>query len=423
MPPDLIPFTAFGGDWTAYETELHRIFIAEIAHGGLTFRGVRVTCSRVPEAAGRWDSFWHLERFSNRPCTTWGGRGTSARTDAGGLMRAYSMDLRERVLLDSDAGMKAADVAAKYRVSGSWVRLLKQRRRETGEVAPRVQRHGRRCMLEPHLHTLAALIAAQRRRGRPLTPQAIGELVVRMAIENPRWGYTRIRGALANLGHEIGRNTVKRILLSRGMAPAPERGQRTPWKTFLQAHWDGLAATDLFTVEVLTLEGLKRYLVLFVIELRTRYVHVVGIHPQPDGAWMEQMARNLTDPGEGFLRTSRYLLHDRDPLYTDDFEEILRSSGVSPVRLPARSPNLNAYAERFVRSIKEECLSRVVPLGEGHLRQLVHEYVEHYHWERNHQGLQNQLLRRPPPPVRPASRVARRTRLGGLLNFYHREAA
>ena len=101
-----------------------------------------------------------LKRFSNRPCTTWGGRGTSAHTDAGGPMRAYSMDLRERALLDSDAGMKAADVAAKYRVSGSWVRLLKQRRRETGAVAPRVQRHGRRCMLEPHLHTLAALMAA-----------------------------------------------------------------------------------------------------------------------------------------------------------------------------------------------------------------------------------------------------------------------
>ena len=248
-------------------------------------------------------------------------------------------------------------------------------------------------------------------------------LLGRLDQHRPSLGRFFAPYALANLGHEIGRNTVKRILLSRGMAPAPERGQRTPWKTFLQAHWDGLAATDLFTVEVLTVEGLKRYLVLFVIELRTRYVHVVGIHPQPDGAWMEQMARNLTDPGEGFLRTSRYLLHDRDPLYTDDFEEILRSSGVSPVRLPARSPNLNAYAERFVRSIKEECLSRVVPLGEGHLRQLVHEYVEHYHWERNHQGLQNQLLRRPPPPVRPASRVARRTRLGGLLNFYHREAA
>ena len=105
-----------------------------------------------------------------------------------------------------------------------------------------------------------------------MTPQAITELVVRMAIENPRWGYTRIRGALANLGHKIGRNTAKRILLSHGKAPAPERGQRTPWKAFLQAHWDGLAATDLFTVEVLRLEGLKRYLVLFVIELRTRHV-------------------------------------------------------------------------------------------------------------------------------------------------------
>ena len=110
------------------------------------------TDADIPEA---------LKCFSNRPCTPWGGCGISARTDAGGPMRAYSMDLRERVLLDSDAGMKAADVAAKYRVSGSWVRLLKQRRRETGEVAPRVQRHGRRPMLEPHLHTLAALIAEQ----------------------------------------------------------------------------------------------------------------------------------------------------------------------------------------------------------------------------------------------------------------------
>ena len=114
----------------------------------------------TPEIVEMVASSQRLKRFSNRPCTTWGGRGTSARTDAGGPMRAYSMDLRERALLDSDAGMTAAEVAAKYRVSGSWVRLLKQRRRDTGEVAPRVQRHGRRCMLEPHLHTLAALIAA-----------------------------------------------------------------------------------------------------------------------------------------------------------------------------------------------------------------------------------------------------------------------
>ncbi len=207
--------------------------------------------------------------------------------------------------------------------------------------------------------------SARRRRGRPLTPQVIAELVVRMAVENPRWGYTRIRGALANLGHDIGRNTVKRILLDYGIAPTPERSQRTPWKTFLAAHWEGLAAADLFTVEVVTLEGLKRYLVLFVIELKTRYIHIAGIHPVPDGAWMEQMARNLTDPDEGFLRTSHHLIHDRDPLYTRGFEEILRSGGVHPVRLPARRPNLHAYAERFVRSIKDECLSRVVPLGKA----------------------------------------------------------
>ena len=264
---------------------------------------------------------------------------------------------------------------------------------------------------------------ASRSRGRPFTRQAITELVVRMAVENPRWGYTRIRGALANLGHEISRNTVKHILLDHGLTPAPERSQRMSWKTFLQAHWDGLAAADLFTVEVLTLDGLKRYLVLFVIELRTRYVHIAGMHPQPDGVWMEQMARNLTDPSEGFLRSARYLIHDRDPLYTRIFEEILHASGVKSVRLPARSPNLNAYAERFVRSIKEECLSRVVPLGEGHLRVLVHEYVEHYHRERNHQGRHNRLLRPPLLVSRPAVSVSGRTRLGGLLNFYHREAA
>ena len=257
----------------------------------------------------------------------------------------------------------------------------------------------------------------------PPTPHALAELVVRMAIENPRWGYTRLRGALANLGHEISRNTVKRMLCDHGIAPAPARSRRTPWKTFLQAHWEGLAACDLFTVEVLTLDGLKRYLVLFVIELKTRYVHIAGIHPQPDGAWMEQMARNLTDPREGFLRLSRYLIHDRDPLYTRVFEETLRSGGVRPVRLPAPHPNLNAYAERFVRSIKDECLNRVVPLGEGHLRRLVREYVAHYHRERNHQGRDNQLLERAPPQVRVTAGVRRRERLGGLLNFYYREAA
>ena len=242
--------------------------------------------------------------------------------------------------------------------------------------------------------------SARRRRGRPMTRQDVAELVVRMAVDNPRWGYTRIRGALSNLGHTIARTTVKRILHDHGVDPAPERSRHMPWKTFLQAHWEGLAACDLFTVEVLTLAGLRRYLVFFVIELRSRRVTIAGIHPQPGGAWMEQQARNVTDPVDGCLRRARYLIHDRDPLYTRVFGEILESAGVQPIRLPPKSPNLNAYAERFVRSIKDECLTRVVPLGEGHLRRLVYEYIEHYHRERNHQGLDNQLLQRPPPPRR-----------------------
>ena len=226
-----------------------------------------------------------------------------------------------------------------------------------------------------------------------------------------------------HLGHEIARNTVKRILLDHGTEPAPERSGRTPWKTFLQAQWDGLGAADLFTVEVLTLAGLRRYFVLFVIELKTRRVTIAGIHHQPNGPWMEQMARNLTDVFNGFLRSARHLIHDRDPLFTRAFGEILESSGIEPIKLPPRSPNLNAYAERFVRSIKEECLNRVVPLGESHLRLIVHEYVEHYHHERNHQGLDNQLLERAPPTASTHADVQRRQRIGGLLNYYHREAA
>ena len=185
----------------------------------------------------------------------------------------------------------------------------------------------------------------------------------------------------------------------------------------------GPTACDLFTVEVLTLAGLQRHLVFFVIALQSRRVPIAGIHPQPYGTWMEQRARNVTDPVDGCVRRARYLIHDRDPLSTRGFGEILEGGGVQPIRLPPKSPNLNAYAERFVRSMKEECLSRVVPLGEGHLRLLVGEYVDHDHRERNHQGLDNQLLQRPPPPVSLAADVLRRERLGGWLNFYHREAA
>jgi len=260
-----------------------------------------------------------------------------------------------------------------------------------------------------------------RAQGRPTTDAVIAKLVVRMATENPGWGYTRIRGALFNLGHEVGRNTIKRILADAGLEPAPERNRRTPWKTFLKAHWKAIAAIDFFTVEVVAVRGLVRYFVLFVVDIPSRRVHIAGITHNLSGAWMAQVARNLTDAGKRFLRNARYLIHDRDPMFTRQFIEILKAAGVRAVKLPPSSPNLNAYAERWVRSVRRECLSRIIPLGEKHLRWALREFVEHYEHERNHQGLDNRLIT--PTPMSRHGPIRCRKRLGGTLNFYHRKAA
>ena len=234
-------------------------------------------------------------------------------------------------------------------------------------------------------------------------------------------GYTLIRGGPKSLGHEVARNTIKAILKDHGIEPAPERGAKTPWKTFLAAHWDSLAAADFFTVEVLTLRGV-RYFVFFVMRLKTRTVEIAGITCQPNEAWMKQTARKLTDVQDGVLRRVRYLILDRDPHYTTAFRRMLRDSGVRPLLLPARSPNLNACAERFVLSAKSECLERIVPLGEGHLRAAVREFVDHYHEERPHQGLGNELIA-PRANASGTGPLKCRERLGGVLKFYYREAA
>jgi transposase InsO family protein len=242
-----------------------------------------------------------------------------------------------------------------------------------------------------------------------------------MARENPSWGYTRLRGALANLGIHLGRSTIQRILKEHGIEPAPTRGRTLSWSAFLKAHWDAMAAADFFGVEVLTRSGLVRYLVFFVIELRTRRVHIAGIGCNPQGAWMVQLARNLTDATSGFLKGARHLIVDRDPLYTVDFESTFAAAGVELIRLPPRSPNLNAYAERFVRSVRQECLRHIIPLGERHLRHVIAQYVEHYHHERNHQGIGNVIpIQRARAPA--VGAVQCRQRLGGVLQFYEREA-
>ena len=226
--------------------------------------------------------------------------------------------------------------------------------------------------------------------GRPRVTEEIEQLVVQMAEENANWGYRRIQGALANLGHHIDAITVRNILRRHHLEPAPQRRQAgMSWGQFLKLHWEVLAAMDFFTVEVATWHGLVTYYVLVVMELATRRVQVVGITPHPTAAFMQQCARQLTDPFDGLLLGKRYLLHDRDTKFTQAFDALLKASGVEPIVLPPRSPNLNAHCERFVRSIKEEALDRMVMVGAPALSFVIHQYLAHYHAERNHQGRAN----------------------------------
>ena len=264
---------------------------------------------------------------------------------------------------------------------------------------------------------------ARRGPGRPRIKREVEELIVRMASESRGWGYDRIAGALANLGYDISDQTVGNVLRRHGLPPAPERKRTTSWADFNRTHMDLLAGTDFFTAEVLTLRGLVTYYVLFFIHLESRRVAIAGITVHPNEAWMKQIARNVTMEGCGALRDCRYLLHDRDTKYTRSFRAIVASGDIGPLALPARSPNLNAYAERWVRSVKEECLSKVILFGERSLRRALKNYVDHYHAERNHQGKGNVLLL---PRVNDRQRegpVRCRERLGGLLRYYHREAA
>ena len=253
--------------------------------------------------------------------------------------------------------------------------------------------------------------------------QVIAELTVRMARENPRWGDTRLQGALQNVGHCVGRTTIATILKPNGIDPAPERGKRMTWSQFLKAHWSVLAAADFFTIDVWGPRGLVTFYVFFLIELATRRIQIAGITPGPHETWMMQIGRDLTDPVDGFLADRKLLIIDRDSKYSAAFRSLLTDAGVEPVRLPARSPNLNAYAERSVRSIKDECLSRMIFFGERSLRKATRKFAAHHHAERNHQGLDNRLIDSNGRVESAIGRVTCRGRLGGMLRFYHRAAA
>jgi transposase InsO family protein len=318
----------------------------------------------------------------------------------------------------------------KARLEGRRLRLDDTERRRLAELGHRL---GRRVLgqiasivtpdtiLRWHRELVARKWTYTRvRAGRPGLQAHLRVLVVRMATENPTWGYTRIQGSLKNLGHRVGRSTIARILHAHGIPPRRERPMT--WRTFVEAHWPALVAADFFTTEVWTARGLVTYYTAFVIELHSRRVHVLGTTPHPDEAFVMQTLRQVTGDGTGFVRDGCILICDRDPKWSRRVEQLLTMAGVRMVRTPACAPNCNAYAERFVRSIKEECLDRIVPLGEWHLRRALTEYVVHYHSERNHQGIGNELIDR--PPIQPTrGPVHRRQRMGGILSHYYRSAA
>jgi putative transposase len=257
--------------------------------------------------------------------------------------------------------------------------------------------------------------------GRPRVGREVTDLIVRMARENSSWGYNRIVGALANLGHVVSDQTVGNILQRYGIAPAPKRSQSTTWKQFIAAHMDVLAGTDFFTVEVLTWRGLITYYVLFFLHLETRRITLAGITRHPTEEWMRQIARNAIDEQSGYLRQHRYVLHDRDTKFCAEFRNTLAAGGVNCLRLPPRSPNLNAFAERWVRSVKSECLSKLILFGESSLRRALTNFCEHYHTERPHQGKGNLLLfPSQDQPQTGAGRILCKQRLGGLLRYYCR---
>jgi transposase InsO family protein len=316
----------------------------------------------------------------------------------------------------------------KEQLKGRRLRLTNDQRRR---LAARGRRLGRRVLGQVATIVTPDTILRWHRRlialkwtftptrpGRPGIMREISSLILRMATENPGWGYTRIQGALKNLDDRVARSTVAKVLKHNGIAPAPDPSS---WRTFLRAHWGAIAGADFFTSEVWTPRGLITYYTLFVIDLRSRRVHVAGSTPTPDGWFMAQAARRLTDAVDGFLVRHRVLICDRDSKWTDGFRRIVQSAGVRIVLTPIQAPNANAYAERFVRSIREECLDRLILFGERRLLHVLDEFVAHYHRERNHQGLGNDLITPGPLPLG-GTHVRCRERLGGLLRYYRRAA-
>jgi putative transposase len=254
--------------------------------------------------------------------------------------------------------------------------------------------------------------------GRPRIEPEMEALMVRIAQENTRWGYNRIHGELVKLGFDLDSKTVRNLLKRNGIPPASKR-RRSTWRSILRHYKEELLACDFFTVETIFL---KRLYVLFFIELDTRRVHFAGITANPNDFWTTQQARQIIWKLEEKQRTFRFLIHDRDTKLTRSFDNVFRSAGIDIVRTPFRAPKANAYAGRWIRSARQECLDHILILNERHLHRVLKEYVAFYNGSRPHQGINQQT---PIPGIKPNGKgvVVRRDMLGGIVHDYYRFAA
>jgi len=254
------------------------------------------------------------------------------------------------------------------------------------------------------------------RTGRPPLPDEVAALIERLARENTSWGYQRVQGELLKLGYRVGASTIRRILKRARIPPAPTRRRDPNWRQFLRAQASGVLAVDFFHVDTVTL---RRLYALFIVEVESRCLHILGVTANPDGAWTAQQARNLLlELGEQ-TTAFRYLIRDRAGQFSAVFDTVLADAGITVLKIPPRSPRANAYAERLVLSVRTELTDRLLIFGERHLRRVLTAYARHYNGQRPHRSRQ---LRPPRPdhpiPAQPAQRIARRTILGGLLNQY-----
>ncbi|MGH2659029.1 MAG: integrase core domain-containing protein [Actinomycetota bacterium] len=255
--------------------------------------------------------------------------------------------------------------------------------------------------------------------GRPRLDEDTVELIMRLAKDNSRWGYLRIRGELLKLGIRVSATAIRTVLRRYGLGPAPRRSGPS-WSQFLRGQGAGILASDFFTVQTV---WLKTLYVLIFIELSTRRVHLAGVSAHPDSAWVTQQGRNLAFTG--CLEEARFLIRDRDAKYSGPFDEVFRSEGVKIIKTPIKAPKANAFSERWVRTVRRECLDHVLVWGRRHLARVLREFVDHYNAERPHRGLQ---LACPSPPISQApvgtmGAIGRRDRLGGLIHEYYRCAA